>query len=198
MRPVLVALTAAGLLFATLPAQAAAKGDLHITDLAGDANGINDQELALPIPPKSTAPASIASADILGIDVTTDYHKVGSKRVARGTKVVLRLAGPVQVGINYGVTATAPASCGDSTTIQLGYESLAKTRTALAVCQAADPAGTGTTIGTTDTSGNTITWIIAFGMKPGQVITHFYASSSVFVAGVFDACSSNGRYIYAK
>lgn len=199
MRRSLLALAIAALVAASVPADAAPSGALHIKDLAGDANGVNTQFGLLPLPSVSTAPASVGGADILGIDFTTIYKKVGKKTVLRGTKVAMRLAAPVMIGVNYLVTADVPSTCdggGGGKVMQLGYQDLKSTQLIVATCQAPTTTGTGTLLGTADVSGSTITWTVDAYLKPGQIMRNVYASSNVFVLGIIDEVSSTGTYTY--
>src|SRR4051794_22480308 len=92
---------------AAQPAMAAPRTGLHVSDPAGDANGINDQGLGEPVPSVpsvSTSPASVSGADITKIDLVTDFIRKGKARKASGFDVVLKLAGPVQKGTIVTVT----------------------------------------------------------------------------------------------
>lgn len=198
-------MTAAALLAAAVPASAAktpppppAPKGLHFTDAAGDANGVNSQGFGLPVPSTSTSPLSVGGADIVGVDVVTLFKKVGKKQVPNGTALTLKLAAPVQAGVLFTITANVPSTCdGTDTVVQLGYGGPGNT--SLAVCQA--PAGkTAPSIGTAevDAAKTSITWTFDATLKPGQVMTDFSVTSSVFVFGVFDESLEAGPYTYAK
>ena len=185
---------AAGALVAALPAGAAhAKPGLHITDPTGDANGLNGQDVGLPVPSESTAPADVSGDDITKIDLVTDFIGKGKKRKAAGWHVSLTLAAPLQKGTLITVTMDSSAPCGPSSTIQLGYGT-----SSLAVCQTGGT--TNDTIGSYEASadGKTITWYLDPVFKPGTTISNIYASTSVFVFGVFDEATSQGIFTYGK
>lgn len=178
------------------PAAAAKSGALHVIDPAGDANGINGQGFGISAPSVSTSPASLSGADITKIDLVTNFVRKHKTRHAVGFDVVLKLAAPLQKGVLITVTMDTSVPCGDTSTIQLAYGT-----SALAVCQT--PAGSSTsndTIGDWEASddGTTITWHIAPIFKPGVKISNIYASTSVFVLGVFDEASSQGVFTYGK
>jgi hypothetical protein len=189
-----LAATAAALLVLTHPSAAAAQR-FHIADATGDANGTNSQEIGLPVPSVATGPAEVAGADITGIDLVNRYKGTGRLRKPSGFDVVLHLAAPLQQGIVITVTMTASASCGDSSTIQLGAGT-----SSLAVCQASKPTGKSITVGTMEVAGDrrSITWTIDNVFKAGTRISDFYASSSVFVLGVFDEAESQATFTYGR
>lgn len=87
------------------------------------------------------------------------------------------------------------APCGDTSTIQLAYGT-----SSLAICQSAAGSTTNDTVGDWETSGDrtTITWHIAPIFKPGVKISKIYASTSVFVLGVFDEATSQGVFTYGQ
>ena len=177
-----------------LPATAApAKPALHISDPAGDANGVNGQGFGAPVPSMSTSPASVSGADITGIDFRTNFAGKGKRRHADGFSVTLKLAAPLQKGVLITVTMDASAPCGPSNTIQLGYGT-----SSLAVCQTSGT--TNDDIGSWEVSDDktSITWDIAPVFKPGTTITNVNATTSVFVLGVFDEAKSSAIYKYGK
>lgn len=190
-----LAIAAAAIAISTLPAGAATKPGLHIADTVGDANGLNGQDFGAPLPSTSTSPASVAGADITGVDLVTRFVGRGKHRKADSFDVVMKLAGPLQKGVQITVTMTTSTPCGDSNTIQLGYGT-----SKLAVCQGPAGSTTTSTIGSYDASTDltTITWNVAPPFKAGTTITNFYASTSVFVFGVFDEASSSKVFTYGK
>jgi hypothetical protein len=193
--PALVAVAAALVLSVAHPS-GAATSKLHISDPAGDANGVNGQGIGLPAPGRSTAPAQVAGADILGIDLVNRFKTVGKVRKPNGFTVTLKLAAPLQSGTVLTVTMVGSALCGESKTIQLGAGT-----SALAICQSANPAkGSSTTIGTTELSRDrkTVTWQIDNIYKAGVRVSDINASSSVFVLGVFDEVASGAVFTYGK
>jgi len=196
-RRLALAVAAAAVVTLTHPAGAAApkSGDLHVTDPTGDANGANSQGFGLPLPSTSTSPASVAGADITSLDLKTLWVGKGKKRKAQGFFVIMKLAAPLQKGVLITVTMTTSMSCGDSNTIQLGYGT-----EALAVCQSSGTSTSNNTIGSSDISsdGKTVTWQIDPVVRPGTTITDLYASTSVFVLGVFDESQSSGVFHYGK
>ena len=177
------------------PAAAARSGALHVTDPTGDANGINGQSAGLPAPSVSTSPASLSGADITKIDFVTSFVRNHKTRRAVGFDVVMKLAAPLQKGVLITVTMDSSVPCGDTSTIQLAYGT-----SALAVCQSAAGSTTNDTVGDWEASGDrtTITWHIAPIFKPGVKISNIYASTSVFVFGVFDEATSQGVFTYGK
>ena len=189
------AFAAAAIAISTLPAGAATKPGLHIADTVGDANGLNGQDFGAPLPSTSTSPASVAGADITGVDLVTRFVGRGKHRKADSFDVVMKLAGPLQKGVQITVTMTTSTPCGDSNTIQLGYGT-----SKLAVCQSAAGSTTSDNIGSYDASTDltTITWTIDPIFKAGTRITNFYASTSVFVLGVFDEVTSSAVFTYGK
>lgn len=199
-RPLLAALTIAGLLLAAHPSGAAAThAGLLVKDANGDANGVNGQGFFSAGGGVSSNPASFKAADIVSLRFATSFHKVGRFEVADGTVITMKVSGPIGPGVNYGVTATLSSPCyGDSTTIQLGYEDLYASKSALAICQASG--GTSPSVGgvTVDHENRTITWTIDAKLKPGGKITDISATSSVFVVGVFDELTTDKAYVYGS
>lgn len=202
MRRFVIALLAFPLLLLATPSGAASRGELHKKDLTGDANGLNGQAIGLPVPATSTAPASVASADIVALDVVTKYKTVKGKRVPRATAVTLSLAGPVPTGAQFVITASLSAPCDDKNKrIQLGYGDSVAIQTGLAICSNPDSTGNSETIGyvdVVDKPKGKITWILEMGQKPGNTMTNFDVSSTVFVVGVFDEFRPKGTFTYAR
>jgi len=194
-RRMALAIAAAAIAIGAHPAGAATKPGLHITDAVGDANGINGQGFGAPVPSQSTSPASVAGTDITRIDLVTRFVGKGKHRKADGFDVILKLAGKLQQGTVITVTMDTSWPCGDSSIIQLGYGT-----SKLAVCQSAPGSTTNDTIGSYDASTDltTITWSIEPVFKPGTTITNIYASTSVFVLGVFDEASSSKVFTYGR
>ncbi len=94
-RTALLAVAAAGLLMGGI-ARGTEAERLRFTDAAGDANALNSQgeygfELGIP-----TAPAQIAEADLLQVDLF---------RSGRGYELVFRTFAPPSAGFTYGITA---------------------------------------------------------------------------------------------
>jgi hypothetical protein len=192
---VLLSLVAASLL--AHPAGAATAPGLHVPDLVGDANGVNSQGLELPLPATST-PANVKGLDIAGFDVVNLYKGKGKTRKPAGFTFRLRFAGPLQDGVNVTVTMDTSAPCGESSTIQLGYQKTPALTNALAICQSADPSGSSTTVGATEVAadGMSITWTMDKVLPARTQITSFSASTSVFVLGVFDDLNSDRTFVY--
>jgi len=195
MRRLALTVAAVALAITTHPAGAATKPGLHIADAVGDANGTNGQSVGAPVPSESTSPASVAGADITKIDLVTRFVGKGKHRKAQGFDVTLKLAGKLQQGTVVTVTMDTSVPCGDTSTIQLGYGT-----SKLAVCQSAAGSTTNDSIGSYDASTDltTITWTIDPIFKAGTRITNFYASTSVFVLGVFDEVTSSAVFTYGK
>lgn len=175
-------------------------------DVKGDANAINGQGIELlPGPGTSTAPASVAGADLVSLDVTTRTKTIKGKKVAQGITITLTLGGPVQQGVNYGGTLISSVPCDEnnSHTIQVGYEDLKEQQTALVDCQ--KPTGSGSATATesvgytnVDAAAGKITWVIdQVPMRRGLALSNFQLTSSVFVLGVFDEFYPAGRFTYA-
>lgn len=197
--PALAATAAAAVLLAH-PSSAATSG-LHLKDLAGDANGINGQDTGLPVPQTATSPASVKQADILGLDVVTHFKGSGRARKAKGFTVTLRLAAPVQAGTSFLVTMDASNPCGESSGFDLGYEIIGTVSTGFADCNPASTTGSGTSVGSAELSDDkkSIVWEIDDVFKAGTKLTNFYASTSVFVLGVFDELTApDATFVYGK
>ena len=194
-RRIALAVAAAAVAISAHPAGAATRPGLHISDAVGDANGLNGQNFNAPVPSQSTTPASVAGADITRIDLVTRFVGTGKHRKADGFDVTLKLAGKLQQGTVITVTMDSSRPCGHSNTIQLGYGT-----SKLAVCQSPPGSTTNDNIGSYDASTDltTITWSIGPVFKPGTTITNIYASTSVFVFGVFDEAKSSGVFTYGK
>lgn len=177
-------------------AGAAAPAGLRVADPAGDANGVNGQNAGLPVPSTSTAPAQLAGADIVRLDLSTVFK--GKK--AKALRITLRLSDAVQQGVNYLVTMTTSVSCGTSSTIQLGYQDTGALVNSLALCQAAEAGGTSTDLGDAElgADGRSIVWTLSPDFKPGVRLSDLYASTSVFVLGVFDELVSDRVYTYGR
>ncbi|MFN2538154.1 MAG: hypothetical protein ABR549_08375 [Mycobacteriales bacterium] len=196
----LAAAAAAVVMMLAHPSGAATGKVLRMPDPVGDANGINSQDIGLPLASRSTAPAQLAAGDIVRLDVATLFKGSGKARKAKGFTVTLRLAAPVQKGVNYLVLMTSSSPCGDSSTMQLGYDDLVIAEDELAVCHAATTSGNSSTIGVTELSADkkSIIWTIDAIFKPGTRVSSWYASSSVFVAGVYDELSSDAVFNYGR
>ncbi len=98
-RTVILAVAAASLLVGGI-AHGTEVERLRFTDVAGDANALNSQgeygfELGVP-----TAPAQIAEADLLQVDLF---------RSGRGYELVFRTFAPPSAGYTYGITAQLSA-----------------------------------------------------------------------------------------
>lgn len=194
-RRLATAVVAAAAVALIQPAGASApKPGLQVNDPVGDANGINGQFIGLPLPSTSTSPASVSGADIASIDFKTDFTGKGKKRKPYGFDVTLKLAAPLQKGVLITMTMDTSTPCGDTSTIQLGFG----TET-LVVCQS-NGGTTNDTIGSAEASadGKAVTWTIDPVIKSGTTITNIYASTSVFVAGVFDEAKSSATFHYGK
>lgn len=178
-------------------AEAKAK-PLVITDLTGDANGVNGQGFGAPVPDTATGPASVTGADITSLTLTNLFK--GKK--PKGFTVTLRTAGPLVDQVQYGAVLVASAPCGGTDRIQLGRQGLGAASVDLAICQGAD--GTGmdsTTVGysTADSAKGVITWQIYPGLFPaGTTISLDYASTSAFVVGVADELRSDKVFTYGR
>jgi hypothetical protein len=203
MRRSVIALLFVPVLLMATPSSAASRGELHAKEMSGDANGLNSQGIGLPIPATATPPVSLAGADITRLDVVTRYRTVKGKRIPRATVVTLSLAGPVQAGVNFVITANVGGggTCDDTNKrIQLGYQVVgSQYESALAICQT--PSATNSeTIGylEVDAAKGKISWVLEMGQKPGHTLTDFAVSSTVFVAGVFDEFNPRGTFTYAR
>jgi hypothetical protein len=192
MRIPALATAAVALVVLAHPSSAATKR-FHIADPVGDANGVNGQGIGPGVPSRSTAPADLAGADITGIDLVNRFKGVGRARKPSGFDVTLRLAAPLQTGTVITVTMDTSVPCGGSSRIQLGAGT-----SSLAICQSSKTGSAGATIGTTEVSPDrkSITWSIDNLFRSGTRISGFYASSSVFVLGVFDEAASDATFTY--
>jgi len=197
---VVLAGTAAALLALVLPTSAAPKPQL--TDLAGDANGVNGQALGLPVPGVATAPASHAGADILSVTLATVWKKVGTRKRANGFSITLQLAAAPAEGTTYNISADVPGTCdGSGTHLTIGSWRNPLVENHFANCDSPgeDPTGTGTSVEADyaeDAAKHTITWTIAAGMAKGAKVLNVTAASSVFVLGVFDEASGSKPFTY--
>ena len=198
MRRTALALAAAATVFAGQSAHAAAK-PLVLADLTGDANGVNSQAIGLPLPPTSTAAASVKGADIVSLTLTNVFKGKGKLAKPAGMTVTLKLNGAIQQGVNFVVTMDTSTPCGPSSTIQLGYEDAPLLNNGLAICQSADAGGDSATIGSTsvDAEKGVITWTIDGSvLSKGTKVSGIEASSTVFVLGVFDDLISDKVFTY--
>lgn len=198
MRRTALALAAVATVVAGQTAHAATK-PLVITDLSGDANGVNSQSLGLPLPATSTAAASVKGADIVSLKVANVFKGKGRTAKPAGLTVTLKTAGALQQGVDYSITMDLDKPCGASSRVQLGFEDVPSLNRGLAICQSAQAGGASTTIGSTavDAAGGTITWSLdGSAFSKGVTISNFAASSTVFVVGVFDEVTSDKVFRY--
>lgn len=199
MRRTALALAAAATVFAGQSAHAAAK-PLVLTDLTGDANGVNSQAIGLPLPSTSTAAASLKGADIVSLTLSNVFKGKGRQAKPAGMTVTLKLNGAIQEGVNFVVTMDTSTPCGASNTMQFGYSSTPALDTSLANCQSSEPgADDAVTVGSTsvDAANGVITWTVDGGtLTKGAKVTDIQASSTVFVLGVFDDLLSDKTFTY--
>jgi hypothetical protein len=211
MRTRLIGLAAAaGLAVAAFPAHAASAPKPQITDPAGDANGVNDQGLGLPVPSSAT-PIDNSGADITSVLFQTTFvtKKVKKKtvKVPSGFTVTLNLSAAPAVQTDFRVSATT-AGCGSSGSVRFEYStSVAQTG------GSADCFGLTTNTAyagvTTAVKGSAITWTVPIKDFPvGTVFSGLNASTrSVFsvphapvglTAPQWDGAASGTTYTVGK
>jgi hypothetical protein len=200
-RHLVLAGAAAGLLSLALPSSAAPKPQL--TDLVGDANGVNGQATGAPVPGVATAPADLAGADIVSVTMATVWKRIGSRKVPNGFSITMQLAGAPAELTTYNVSANVPGTCdGSNTQLTIGTWRNPAVEDHFANCgDPEDPTGASTDVEADyaeDAAKHTITWTIAKGMKKGDKVVGLTASSSVFVLGVFDEASGAKPFTYGS
>lgn len=200
-RPALLAATAGGLLALAVPSPAAPAP--QVTDLAGDANGVNSQSLGLPLPGTATAPASNGAADIVSVTFATAWKKLGSVKVPNGVTVTMTLSGAPAEGTAYAVHAVVPKTCdGEHTDLSLSYLEYGLTRANYAQCHDASEVDGDVTEMlvevTTDAARKTITWRLSKGIQKGAKVDSITADTSVFVLGVYDEATGSRAYTYGS
>jgi hypothetical protein len=90
----------------------AAAPRVQVTDPQGDANGLNDQGLGLPVPSTST-PAEDSASDILSVLFQSTFTTKVHKKVPTGMTITLTLAAPPAPEHIYRVTANGSTCSGN-------------------------------------------------------------------------------------
>jgi hypothetical protein len=135
MRTRALALAAAAAVISFAIPSHAATPKPQITDPTGDGNAINDQGLGSPVPDASrTTPAGYAGGDIVSVLFQTVYKKVGTKKVANGFTVTLKLAGAPGPQTDYRITAYTPTCNADVGEVRFQYDTPAAGTTGGAQC----------------------------------------------------------------
>jgi hypothetical protein len=120
----MLGLAAAAAVIATTIPSHAATAKPQITDPVGDGNAVNDQGLGAPVPSQTT-PSEYAGGDIVSVTFQTLFVKRGTKRVANGFTVTMKLAGPPGPQTDYRITAHTPTCSADVGEVRFQYDSLA-------------------------------------------------------------------------
>ena len=199
---------AAGLAVAAFPAHAATPKP-QITDPTGDANGINDQGLGLPIPSQG-GPADFAAADITSVLFKTTFvtRTVNKKRVKvpTGFTVTLSLAAvPTVPNVIYRVAASA-TTC---QTLFFEYSTAVNATTpGSARCAASLPAPSGpVTITSAIVKGKTVVWTVPIASEPKGTTLSGLNAQTRFVSGTpgvsltapqFDGAASTSTFTVGK
>jgi hypothetical protein len=129
----------------------------QVTDPQGDANGLNDQGLGLPVPSVST-PAEDQAADIVSVLFQSTFTTKAHKKVPTGMTITLTLAAPPVPEHIYRVTATGP-TCSSA---QLFFEyttTIGVSPPGTARCPGTVKS-TDVTVSSVVAKGNTITWTV--------------------------------------
>lgn len=189
MRTVLAAAFAAVAL-AVPQAGAAPAPAPQVTDIAGDANGLNAQgfeDTATQVPDggTSTDPASYAAADIRAVTFTKTVTTtvVRKKKVTKvtGYTVKLELGAPPASGITYRIEGTTPLCTSFFHEYRVDYTGAAKSGLR---CASTDAAAT-YDIAPAVVSGSTITWTVPLakltGYKVGTLFDNLGAQTRGFV-----------------
>jgi len=200
MRRTLVVLGLVGSLLASSPARAASP---PLEDPAGDANGVNDQQLTglLPVEEQSTAPASVGSADIRSATMRTVWKGRGSSRRPDGLVISLRLEEPPSQQTYYSVKVGVAGTCdGRRSTLNFYYWGYAAGQVATATCEEPDGSSTNDVLHSAwvDEAARTVNWRVVSGMKAGTKLVGFEALTSVFVLGTFDKAYGTGVAVYGR
>jgi hypothetical protein len=126
MRTRALALAAAAAVIGfTIPSHAATPKP-QITDPTGDGNAVNDQGLGEPVPNASrTTPAGYSGGDIVSVLFQTVFVKRGTKRVANGFTVTLKLAAAPGPQTDYRITAQTPSCSADVGQVRFQYDTVA-------------------------------------------------------------------------
>ncbi|MGN6475511.1 MAG: hypothetical protein ACTHK4_17960 [Mycobacteriales bacterium] len=130
-----------------LPSSAAAPR-AQITDPKGDANGLNDQGLGVPVPSTST-PVDDSGADIVSVLFQSTFVTKAHKKVPSGLTITLTLAAPPVPEHIYRVTANGSTCSGN----QLFFE--------YATTVGASPPGDARCPGTVKSTDVAVTSVIA-------------------------------------
>lgn len=202
-RHLVLAGTLAGLLALGAPAPAAppAAPTPHVTDLTGDANGVNGQAQGLPVPDTATEPASVGAADIVNVTFATIWKGVGRARRANGFTVTMQLSQAPAQGIAYAVLADVPSTCdGKRTILYLNYlDYLGASDAHIANCMDASVGGATRNMLVNvkaDLAKKTITWTLSKGLKNGAEVTSIKADTSILAVGFLDEASGGRPYTY--
>ena len=185
-------LVLAGLL--ALPAHAATlPSSVSFTDQTGDANGLNSQGF-MPLSGQSTAPAELASADIVGVRVATLYKK----RKPYALSVTLTLAAAPDSVTDYIVNASVPDGCGGGSRINLQYGGFGAFPSTVANCtDSTSSAAIGLGPAQVDAAKHTITWLIdGSGFKKKGRVEELTALTTVLVAGYYDEATTDKALAY--
>ena len=139
---------------------------LVVTDVAGDANGLNTQGGLVPVaPPVPGTPANLKQADILSFSLG---RKDDGKKV-KALVGTLTTAGPSDKGVDYRIRMSAPGC----TTFYLELERSALGDSAYLRhnCTEGEATSGGANFDPIDVviSGSTITWTVPISALPGDV-----------------------------
>jgi hypothetical protein len=173
----------------------------YLRDPAGDANFLNDEKVGLPVPSTSTAPASLAQADITAVTLTTLYRGSGRQRRPAGTQVTMHLAGAPADGVEYEVVADWRGTCDGLRSSLSMYVLLDKQATiGSATCQSEDGASSNDVLQdyAVDPTARTVSWRTRATMPPGARVVSVAADTCVFTVGVYDDARTDGSWTYGR
>ena len=170
MRTALIAALAAAAVAAP-SAGAAPAPKPQVTDLAGDANGLNaqgfeDDLTMVPDNGTKTDPASYAPADIRSLLFKTTSTGTGKRRKVTGYTVALTLGAPPAAGITYRVESVTPLCGAFFHEYRVDPTGAAKTGVR---CASSDAAAT-YAITNAKITGSTITWTVPLGVLKGYKV----------------------------
>ena len=181
MRTRSVLLAAAAAVAVAAPHAAAAPKPVVVSDIAGDANGLNAQgfEDDVPVPDNGTAsgPASYAAADI----VSVKWASTIVRKKVTGFTITLTLGAAPASGITYRVEHVTPLCASFFAEYRVDYTGAAKTGVR---CAASDGAAT-YVVPAAKVAGSTITWTVPLaalkGYKANMVLDELGAQTRGFI-----------------
>jgi len=188
------------LVAAAFPSQAAPPRP-YLSDVTGDANGVNSQKVSLPLPQTSTAPASVGRADIVSVTLSTLYRGSGRSKRANGLQITMRLAEAPADGVTYEWSTDWRGTCDGLRSTLSGYLLIAReVTTGSATCTSADGSSSNDVLldVQVDPVARTVTWRTRPTMPRGARVESMTASTSVFVAGVYDEAWAAGAWSYGR